>query len=81
MRIQLINKEIVNQYDESGLKFPEIIPKEVVEAQEEQYVMSLIKKREEIQRSRQIEEIIANKANDTKSGEYVTYIKRYDLIF
>jgi hypothetical protein len=76
MRIQLLNKEIVNQYNEAGLKYPEIIPKEVAEAAEEQYIMSLIKQREEIQKARQIEELIANKSNRDKNGEYVTYIKR-----
>ncbi|CAI2359948.1 unnamed protein product [Moneuplotes crassus] len=81
IRLQILNKEISSGYGEAGM--PEIIPKEVVEAEEKLSMEALIKEREEIARKRELEEKQAQalKVKDqrlAKKQEYNLFIRRED---
>lgn len=77
----MINEKITSSYDEAGIGNLEIIPKEVVEAEEKLTIQKLVKEREEIHRRRELEEkeqthLLIKNQKLAKTAEYNLYLKR-----
>ena len=77
----MINEEISRTYDKAGFGNLEIIPKEVVEAEEKLTIQKLVKEREEIHRRRELEEkkqthLKIKDKKFAKTAEYSVYLRR-----